>query len=98
MRLPLPSVLCALLSVAGLAACETGVGGTKGSYRPTEDACGAAGLQMLVGQSLSALTSLSLDQPVRVLKPGQVMTLEYQEDRLSATLDGSGRIARLACG
>lgn len=98
MRLPLFPALSACLSLAALAACEPGVGGTKGTYRPAEDACGAAGLQMLVGQPLSALTAMSLDQPVRVLKPSQVMTLEYQENRLSATVDEAGRISRLTCG
>jgi hypothetical protein len=88
----------ALISLAALVACAPGVGGTKGSYRPVDDACGAAGLQMWVGQPLAGLTALPLDQPMRVLKPGQIMSLEYQENRLSVTVDGSGTITRLTCG
>ena len=94
---PFPVVL-AVTALAALAACEPGVGGTEGSYRPVEDACGAAGLQMWVGQPLSSLAALPLDQPMRVLKPGQVMTLEYQENRLSVTTDDAGTITRLTCG
>ncbi|QLQ17502.1 MAG: hypothetical protein HZT43_00205 [Exiguobacterium profundum] len=93
---PFPVVL-AVTALAALAACEPGVGGTEGSYRPVEDSCGAAGLQMWVGQPLSGLAALPLDQPMRVLKPGQVMTLEYQENRLSVTTDDA-TITRLTCG
>lgn len=95
MRLRLFPAVPALMA---LAACEPGVGGTKGSYRPVDDACGAAGLQMWVGQPLTGLSALPLVQPMRVLKPGQVMTLEYQENRLSVTTDEAGTITRLACG
>lgn len=98
MRLhPIP-VVPALLALAGLVACEPGVGGTQGSYRPIEDACGAAGLQQLVGQPVGELTSMQLAQPVRVLEPGRVMTLDFQANRITAGVDASGRITRLACG
>ena len=98
MRVRLFSAVPALIALAALAGCEPGVGGTEGSYRPVEDACGAAGLQMWVGQPLSGLAALPLDQPMRVLKPGQIMTLEYQENRLSVTTDDAGTITRLTCG
>lgn len=97
-RPALAAPVLALLALAVLAACEPGIGGTKGSYRPVEDSCGAAGLQQLVGQPATALTSMQLDQPVRVLAAGQVMTLAFQENRLTARVDEAGRITRLSCG
>jgi Peptidase inhibitor I78 family len=35
---------------------------------------------------------------VRALRPGEIVTMEFQMDRLSLTLDESGRISRVACG
>jgi hypothetical protein len=34
----------------------------------------------------------------RALRPGEVVTMEFSADRLSLTLDESGRIVRAACG
>lgn len=34
----------------------------------------------------------------RALRPGEVVTMEFRADRLSLTLDESGRITRAACG
>ena len=35
---------------------------------------------------------------VRVLSPGQAVTLEHNPQRLSLTLDGRGQVVRAACG
>lgn len=35
---------------------------------------------------------------VRALRPGQITTMEFLDDRLTLTLDESGRIASVRCG
>jgi hypothetical protein len=37
-------------------------------------------------------------ETVRLIRPGQVVTLEYQADRLNIELDDSDRVAALTCG
>lgn len=65
---------------------------------PVEDACGAAGLQGLVGQSEEALATLSLAAPARVIRPGMAVTMDYRAERLNIELDSQGRIIRIFCG
>lgn len=68
---------------------------------PPEDmqaACGAAELQGLVGQPASALDALKFSQPVRVIRPGMAVTMDYSPVRLNIELDSQERISRIACG
>lgn len=66
-------------------------------------ACDAEPVQRFVGE----LYTPELGEEARVaagarvaraLRPGEVVTMEFSADRLSLTLDESGRIARAACG
>ncbi len=87
--------------IAGLAAlllvaCVEG--GPADGPAPVADACGASGLQGLVGQPSGTLDSLRLAQRTRVIRPGQMVTMEYSEARLNIALDEAGRIARVYCG
>lgn len=95
-----------LLSMALLAGC---VMETQPSPQPspvtdplgpplTEDACGANGLQGLVGQPEAALASLTLTAPARVIRPGMAVTMDYRAERLNIELDGRGQIIRITCG
>lgn len=84
----------AVIAFTALSACEGRVGGG----RLVDDNCGSTGLQPLVGQPLSALTAMPLQHEVRVLQPGQVMSLEYNASRVSVTVDGAGIITRVTCG
>lgn len=69
----------------------------------TRAMCDAQPVQNLVGQKF---TSGVNDQArngagarvVRVLKPGEVMTMEYNQERLNVILDEQGAIAALRCG
>lgn len=63
-----------------------------------EDACGARGLQGLVGQPESALASLTLTAPARMIRPGMAVTMDYRAERLNIELDGQGQITRVTCG
>ena len=62
------------------------------------DSCGAGGLQGLVGQSEAALSAIRLPQPLRVLHPGQAVTMDYSAARLNILIDSKGRVASLHCG
>ena len=62
------------------------------------DPCGAQSVQALVGQPESVFFSMSLPDDTRFLGPGEVVTLEFDEDRLNFAIDDAGRINRAYCG
>ena len=92
-----------LVALALLAACVQG-GGTPpnpGAPQPpqvVEDACGAAGLQGLVGQDESALAGMRFKGPMRLIRPGMAVTMDYSAERLNITLHDAGRIESVTCG
>lgn len=65
---------------------------------PSPDACGASGLQGLVGQSDRVLRTMRFSQPVRVIRPGMAVTMDYSPFRLNIETDRAGRIMRVYCG
>ncbi len=64
----------------------------------TEGTCGADGLQGLVGQHVSVLGGMSFDGPVRVIRPGDAVTMDYNPDRLNVEVNDAQRILRIFCG
>jgi hypothetical protein len=60
--------------------------------------CGAAALQGLVGQSAGVLEGMRFGQPVRIIRPGMVVTMDYSESRLNIEIDGAEVIVRVKCG
>lgn len=65
--------------------------------------CGAAALGSYIGTpgsdaALAAIRSWRGDKPLRVLKPGSVMTMDYRFDRLNIELDDQGMIRSVRCG
>ncbi|MZQ91048.1 hypothetical protein GVY41_18175 [Frigidibacter albus] len=82
-----------------LAACVTeGGSGPAPGPGPVADACGAAGLQRLVGQPASTLETMRFSQQLRVINPGQMVTMDYLEARLNIAIDEQDRISRVYCG
>ncbi|MDZ4065545.1 MAG: I78 family peptidase inhibitor [Tabrizicola sp.] len=65
---------------------------------PDETACGAAGMQGLVGRDRSALAAMSLPVGTRVIEPGTPITEDYRADRLNIDVDARGRITGVWCG
>lgn len=65
---------------------------------PPEGACGAPGLQGLVGQHRRVLETMRFAVPVRVIEPGMAVTMDYSPQRLNIELDAGGRITRVSCG
>lgn len=75
-----------------LAACEVPV------TPPAADACGAAGAQAFVGGPASALFATTFTQPVRFIRPGDVVTMDFREDRLNFDIDAGEVVTRAYCG
>lgn len=65
---------------------------------PDPSACGAADLQNVVGLSVRVLPPTGPWSTLRVLRPGDVMTMDYSATRLNVMVDGNDRILQLTCG
>ena len=65
---------------------------------PAEDACGAVGLQGLVGQPVAQQDFTGIGDVQRIMANGSAMTMDYRADRLNVTYDSRGRITRIWCG
>jgi hypothetical protein len=69
---------------------------------PTAD-CNTDSVQNLLGQAYSdsvgeTARQRSGSRAIRLLKPGQVMTMEYDPSRINIILDDKGAIQALRCG
>jgi hypothetical protein len=65
---------------------------------PEENACGAAGMQDLVGRDKAALAAITLPVGTRVIEPGTAVTEDYRADRLNIDVDAGGTITGVWCG
>lgn len=70
---------------------------------PAAKRCNAAPAQFAVGRNVDA--ALESDARTRagantsrVLKPGQVVTMEFNAERLNLSVDDAGRVTRVNCG
>jgi hypothetical protein len=92
----------ALMLLAGLclAACS-GAGGS-GSPAPRQTAdpalCGADRMAHLTGGPATALPGDEVDGPLRLIRPGDAVTEDFNPARLNVTLDAQGHILSLTCG
>src|SRR5690606_35480784 len=90
-----PAALAIL--VAGCAAPDAGAQGIA-------DACGAASAQDAVGMTVDEAeprlrrTSGLSGGILRIVRHGQMVTMEFNERRLTANVGPDGRIARVYCG
>ncbi|EIK93273.1 hypothetical protein PMM47T1_27629 [Pseudomonas sp. M47T1] len=99
--------LLAILALAGCASSGNGSGnGGAASAAPavaSDGRCHAEGAQFAVGkpaspQLLEQARTGSGSQIARILKPHDVVTLEYRSDRVNLNADDSGTITRVNCG
>jgi hypothetical protein len=65
---------------------------------PPADACGASGLQSLVGRPATVLETMKFAGPLRIIRPGMAVTMDYSPGRLNIEIDKGGRISRVSCG
>ncbi|WP_020190140.1 I78 family peptidase inhibitor [Pseudomonas putida] len=99
--------LATLAVAAVLAGCSTG-GTADGGAAPAASAgndgrCEASGADFAMGKQASAelleqARKASGSQMARILKPHDVVTLEYRSERLNLNVDEQGRVTRVNCG
>ena len=65
---------------------------------PPDASCSAEGLQHLVGQPESAFDPSGLEEPVRIIRPGDAVTMDFSLERLNVEIGADGRIAAVRCG
>ncbi len=94
-----------LLALFGCATPSPPVGATPGTVPagPPTGVCNAQGAQFALGkQPLASLVEQARQRSgsymARVLRPGQVVTMEFNAQRLNLDLDAAGVIIRARCG
>lgn len=60
--------------------------------------CGGDKVSLLIGQPPSALPATGGWGALRLLRPGQMMTMDYSANRLNVMLDASGIMTDMTCG
>lgn len=71
---------------------------TPGFNDKEPDTCKAADLQGLLGQPAGNLRTIALEGPVRIIRPGELVTQEYDSHRIDVDVDGAGNMWRIQCG
>lgn len=74
------------------------LGGCVMSEEPEQNACGAAGMQGLIGQDDDVLAAMTLSQGTRFIYPGTPVTEDYSPSRLNIDIDQYGLITGVWCG
>lgn len=98
--------LLALLAAGTVAGCATALPPPSGGpvpAPPTVTGCEAEPAQSAVGQVATASVVEQARQragarSARVLRPGQVVTMEFDATRLNLDVDGESRVLRVRCG
>lgn len=95
----------ALALLSTLAACTSTPPATNtgGPLPPSTDSCNAGAAQSFVGKQADAQTVEQARiaagaEVARVLKPGQVVTMEYRFGRLNIDVDANTKITGVRCG
>ena len=65
---------------------------------PEADSCEAAPYAHLIGAPATALERELIMRQIRILRPGQPMTMDYRAERLNIEIGPDERIVRLFCG
>lgn len=73
------------------------------SPMPAAGECNADKAQSAIGQAYTDKLAEELRKTtgarvIRRIEPGQMVTMDFRDDRLNIELDGSGKIARVRCG
>lgn len=100
MRLP---ILVTLAVSMLLCACGTPTAAQAPDSTPVSSRCNAAPAQFAMGRNADAALETEARtrasaKTVRVLKPNQVVTMEFNAERLNLTVDDAGRVTRVSCG
>lgn len=97
-------VILPLLALLALPACILPVPvpeGTPGAFEvvlDSGDPCGAGKLQRLVGEPRFAIEDTTFTAPVRLIGPGDAVTMDFSPSRLNLEFGEDDRVARVFCG
>lgn len=109
MKTRLTATITLATALFALSACTgtgTGSGGDKVAETPPppsmEPSCGADQLASYVGQPASddviaKITAWRGDKPMRVIRPGTAVTMDYRPDRLNVQVGEDGKITGFTC-
>lgn len=64
---------------------------------PAQDTCNATQYAALIGQDATALERILLLGEVRVIRPGQAVTLDFRPERINFNIGPDNRIATINC-
>jgi len=81
-----------------IAACGPALGTEITSVREQQSDCGAATLHGMVGQDLESLPPAGFPDSVRIIRPGDAVTADYNPQRLNVELDADGNVTQIRCG
>lgn len=90
-----------LLAGFGLAGCGgSGGGGGSPALRQVADPalCGADRMAHLTGGPATSLPGDEVDGPLRLIRPGDMVTEDFNPARLNVALDAQDHITSLTCG
>lgn len=65
---------------------------------PGQDSCGAGPYGRLVGQDATALERELILRQVRVIRPGDAITMDVRTERINFDIGADGAITRIWCG
>ncbi|HCP81400.1 MAG TPA: hypothetical protein DIT67_07335 [Octadecabacter sp.] len=64
---------------------------------PTQDTCNASTYGHLIGQDATALERVMLLGQVRVIRPGQAVTMDFRPERINFNVGEDERITSIHC-
>ncbi|MFS2032471.1 I78 family peptidase inhibitor [Polaromonas sp. CT11-55] len=103
MHLSLPASFTAIAFLLISACSSTPATSQAPEPAPVSSRCNAAPAQFSVGRNADAALENEARtragaKAVRVLRPNQVVTMEFNAERLNLTVDDAGRVTRVSCG
>ena len=84
--------IIALIALAGCTATEPPL------PPQLEDTCGARQFADLIGKDATTLERVLLLGPVRVIRPGDAVTMDYRPDRVNFKISDDETIRAIDCG
>jgi hypothetical protein len=96
------SSLCLLALAASLAGCST-TPPAAGGPQPPSGVCNAEGARWAIGSAVNddVVNRVLRDtgsRDARVLRPGQMATMDFREDRVNVDVNDRGAITGIRCG
>jgi len=81
-----------------LAACEASTKPPVPERAPPPDTCNAAEHEGLIGQDVTVLEQNLLLGPVRIIRPGQLITQDYLPERVNFNVNAADKVTSVRCG